>query len=134
MRLKKVFYTSALLLLFSAPVTGWAEEPTYRVTETQLEQLETVFSQLKTVQEQQQETLTKQRAQIETLNQQLETSQTAMKNSQAEMQKLQTLLNEANSYLQKYAEEKRRTENRLKRQRATWAAVAFATILSAVSK
>ena len=68
MRLKKVFYIFALLSLFSAPVTGWAEEPTYTVTETQLTQLESIFQQLKTQQQQQAQ-------QIKTLKTQLTASE-----------------------------------------------------------
>lgn len=132
MRLRKVFYIFALLFLFSVPGTILAEEPTYQVTETQLEQLEAVFSQLKTAQGQQKETLTKQKEQIETLNQQLETSQTAMKNSQAEMQKLQASLNEANNYLQKSAAEAKNTQKRIERQRDTWAVAAIAAAFAVI--
>ena len=109
MRLKKVFYIFALLSLFSAPVTGWAEEPTYTVTETQLTQLESIFQQLRTAQ-------TEQEQQIETLRIQLTESETAIRQSQTSLQK-------ANQSLQESAEEAKRTRDRLKRQRIIWGCV-----------
>lgn len=110
MRLKKVFYIFALLSLFSAPVTGWAEEPTYTVTAAQLTQLESIFQQLRTAQ-------TEQAKQIETLRIQLTASENQIRQSQTSLQK-------ANQSLQASAEEAKRTHDRLERQRDTWAAAA----------
>lgn len=78
--LKKVFYIFALLSLFSAPVTGWAEEPTYQVTAAQLTQLESIFQQLRTAQ-------TEQAKQIETLKTQLTASENQIRQSQTSLQK-----------------------------------------------
>lgn len=107
---KNVLLVSVLALCFSAPVTGWAEEPTYTVTETQLTQLESIFQQLKTQQQQQAQ-------QIKTLKTQLTASENQIRQSQTSLQK-------ANQSLQESAEEAKRTHDRLERQRDTWAAAA----------
>lgn len=124
MRLKKVFYIFVLLSLFSAPVTGWAEEPTYTVTEQELTELSTIFAQLDSRQKQQEALLTQQAEQLTTLRAQLETSKKQISSSQTEMQKLQTSLDAANQSLQTSAAAAKRERNRLERQRDTWAAVA----------
>ena len=109
MHIKKVFYIFALLSLFSAPVTGWAEEPTYQVTAAQLTQLESIFQQLRTAQ-------TEQAKQIETLKTQLTASENQIRQSQTSLQK-------ANQSLQESAAEAKRTHDRLKRQRIIWGCV-----------
>lgn len=106
---KKFFCALLLALLFSAPVTGWAKEPTYTVTETQLTQLESIFQQLKTAQ-------TEQAKQIETLKTQLTASENQIRQSQTSLQK-------ANQSLQESAAEAKRTHDRLKRQRIIWGCV-----------
>lgn len=123
MRIKKVFYIFALLSLFSAPVTGWAEEPTYTVTEQELTELSTIFAQLDSRQKQQEALLTQQAEQLTTLRAQLETSKKQISSSQTEMQKLQTSLDAANQSLQTSAAEAKRTHDRLKRQRIIWGCV-----------
>lgn len=123
MRLKKVFYIFVLLSLFSAPVTGWAEEPTYTVTEQELTELSTIFAQLDSRQKQQEALLTQQAEQLTTLRAQLETSKKQISSSQTEMQKLQTSLDAANQSLQESAAEAKRTHDRLKRQRIIWGCV-----------
>lgn len=124
MRLKKVFYIFALLSLFSAPVTGWAEEPTYTVTEQELTELSTIFAQLDSRQKQQEALLTQQAEQLTTLRAQLETSKKQISSSQTEMQKLQTSLDAANQSLQESAAAAKREHDRLMRQRDTWASMA----------
>lgn len=109
MGLRKVLFTSALLLCFSAPVTGWAADM-YQITGTELTQLENIFSQLKTEQQEQEK-------QIEMLKSQLTKSETAIKQSESSLQK-------ANKSLQESVDEAKREHDRLKRQRDTWAILA----------
>lgn len=109
MRIKGILYTLLLACCFSAPVTGWAEEPTYQITAAQLTQLESIFQQLKTQQQQQAQ-------QIKTLKTQLTASENQIRQSQDSLQK-------ANQSLQESAEEAKRTHDRLKRQRIIWGCV-----------
>ena len=118
MQLKRVLYILLLACCFSVPVTGWAAEPSYTVTETQLTQLETIFRQLKTQQQEQVQ-------QIETLKTQLTASETAIKQSQ-------TSLSKANQSLQVSAAEAKRTRDRLERQRNTWAVFAIIAVGAAI--
>lgn len=120
MRIKGILYTLLLACCFSAPVTGWAEEPTYQVTAAQLTQLESIFQQLRTAQ-------TEQAKQIETLRVQLTASETAIRQSQDSLQK-------ANQSLQESAEEAKRTHDRLERQRDTWALLSALAIGVALTK
>lgn len=123
MRIKGILYTLLLACCFSAPVTGWAEEPTYTVTEQELTELSTIFAQLDSRQKQQEALLTQQAEQLTTLRAQLETSKKQISSSQTEMQKLQTSLQKANQSLQESAAEAKRTHDRLKRQRIIWGCV-----------
>lgn len=59
-----------------------------------------------------------------TLSTQLKTSQMEIENSRLEVKALQTLLDVANEFLQNSAQEAKRTQKRIKRQRDTWAVVA----------
>lgn len=134
MRLRKVFYSSALLLLFSAPVTGWAAEKTYTVTEQELTELSTIFVKLDSKQKQQKALLDQQAEQLTTLQEQLEISKKQINSSQTEMQKLQTSLTAANQSLKESAEEAKRKNDRLERQRDTWAVIAAAFICVSIAK
>lgn len=118
MHWKKVLYAVLLAFLFSAPVTGADAEPTYQITEAELTQLETVFQQLKTVQQ-------KQEKQIDALKIQLTESEAAIKQSE-------TSLTRANESLKVSADEAKRTQQRIERQRDTWAAAAIAAALTAI--
>ena len=116
MFLRKVLFIFALLLCFSVPVTGWAAD-TYQMTETELTQLEDIFNQLRTAQQQQEQ-------QIETLKNQLTESAKKIEQSQISLDK-------ANQSLAKSAEENKRNQKRLERQRNTWAS--FAVIVLGAS-
>lgn len=118
MRLKRVLYASLLACLFSAPVTGSAQEPTYTMTEAELTKLEDIFNRLKTAQ-------TEQEKQIEALKSQLTESEAAIKQSE-------TSLTRANESLKKSAAEAKRTQERLERQRNTWAAAAIVAVFAAM--
>ncbi len=124
MCLKNVFYVSVLLLLFSAPVTISAAEPTYQMTDQELTELSMIFEQLESRQKQQEALLTQQVEQLTTLQGQLETSKKQISSSQTEMQKLQTSLRRANQSLQESSDEAKRAHDRLERQRNMWAVVA----------
>lgn len=121
----------SLLLLFFG--SGCAEAA-YTVTDQQLTQLETVFSQLKEQQLRQEEILNQQKNQIEMLRNQLAESQTAMENSRKQLQVSENSLAEANQSLQKSAEEAKRTQKRLERQRDIWATIAAITVGAAIAR
>lgn len=120
---KKVFYISALLCLLVAPVTGWAAETTYIVTEQELTELSTTFAQLDSKQKQQQDLLAKQEKQLKMLQEQLKTSKEEISNSQRSVETLKSSLQKANQSLQESAAEAKRTHDRLKRQRIIWGCV-----------
>lgn len=123
MHIKKVFYISALLCLLVAPVTGWAAETTYIVTEQELTELSTTFAQLDSKQKQQQDLLAKQEKQLKMLQEQLKTSKEEISNSQRSVETLKSSLQKANQSLQESAAEAKRTHDRLKRQRIIWGCV-----------
>ena len=132
--IKNVLLVSVLALCFSAPVTGWAEEPTYTVTEQELTELSTIFVKLDSKQKQQKELLDQQAEQLTTLQEQLEISKKQINSSQTEMQKLQTSLTAANQSLKESAAEAKRKNDRLERQRDTWALLSVLAIGVALTK
>lgn len=134
MHIKKVFYISSLLFLLVVPVTGWAAEKTYTVTEQELTELSTIFVKLDSKQKQQKELLDQQAEQLTTLQEQLEISKKQINSSQMEMQKLQTSLDTANQSLKESAAEAKRKNDRLERQRDTWAVIAAAFICVSIAK
>lgn len=113
------------------PAGAWAD---YTVTEEQLASLETVFSELKAEQETQQTLLIEQQERIDRLSKQLKTSDVELQNSKNQLTKAQEQLREANASLKQYADNARRTENRLKRQRDTWAIFAAITVGMAIAR
>ena len=131
MRIKKPFCAFCLLLALSMPAGAWAD---YTVTEEQLASLETVFSELKAEQETQQTLLIEQQERIDRLSKQLKTSDVELQNSKNQLTKAQEQLREANASLKQYADNARRTENRLKRQRDTWAIFAAITVGMAIAR
>ena len=133
MHIKKVFYISALLCLFAVPVTGWAAEKTYIVTEQELTELSTTFAQLDSKQKQQQDLLAKQEKQLKMLQEQLKTSKEEISNSQRSVETLKSSLAEANRSLQESAAEAKRKNDRLRRQRDTWAAFAVIAVGAAIA-
>lgn len=133
MYIKKVFYISALLCLFAVPVTGWAAEKTYTVTEQELTELSTIFVKLDSKQKQQKALLDQQAEQLTTLQEQLEISKKRINSSQTEMRKLQTSLDTANQSLKESAEEAKRENDRLERQRDMWAAFAVIAVGAAIA-
>lgn len=124
MRLKRVLYTVLLVSLFSVPATGADAAMAYRMTAQEMTQLEDIFNQLDSRQKQQQKLLTEQEEQLAKLNTQLKTSQTEIEKSKKATATLQTSLTAANESLQKSADEAKRTQKRIERQRDTWAVVA----------
>lgn len=134
MHIKKVFYISSLLFLLVVPVTGWAAEKTYTVTEQELTELSTIFVKLDSKQKQQKALLDQQAEQLTTLQEQLEISKKQINSSQTEMQKLQTSLDTANQSLKESAEEAKRKNDRLERQRDTWALLSALAIGVALTK
>ena len=124
MRLKKVLYIALLVCLFSVPATGADAAMTYQVTAQEMTQLEDIFNQLDSRQKQQQKLLTEQEEQLAKLNTQLKTSQTEIESSRKATVTLQNSLDAANESLQKSAQEAKRTQKRIERQRDTWAVVA----------
>ena len=122
----------SLLFALSLPVSILAAN--YTVTEEQLTSLEQVFSELKTEQETQQKLLTGQKAQIETLKAQLKTSDEEMKKSAKALKEADQRLKEANQSLAKYADNAKRTKQRLERQRDLWAILAAITVGAAVAR
>lgn len=94
------------------------------MTAQELETLEDIFSQLSRRQAEQQRLLNQQAEQLTTLNAQLTTSQVEIKSSQQAVETLQTSLDAANQSLQASAAEAKRTQQRIERQRDTWAVVA----------
>lgn len=120
MRLKRVLYIALLVCLFSAPATGSAQEPTYTMTEAELTKLEDIFNRLKTAQ-------TEQEKQIEALKNQLTESEAAIKQSE-------TSLTRANESLKVSADEAKRTQQRIERQRNTWTIVAAVALCLWTSK
>ena len=133
MHIKKVFYISALLCLLVAPVTGWAAETTYIVTEQELTELSTTFAQLDSKQKQQQDLLAKQEKQLKMLQEQLKTSKEEISNSQRSVETLKSSLAEANRSLHESAAEAKRKNDRLRRQRDTWAAFAVIAVGAAIA-
>ncbi len=123
MCLRKVLFISALLLCFSAPCISSAADQ-YTMTAQELETLEDIFSQLSRRQAEQKRLLTEQEEQLAKLNTQLKTSQTEIEKSKKATATLQTSLTAANESLQKSAQEAKRTQKRIERQRDTWAVVA----------
>lgn len=132
--LKNVLYMLSLSCFLSVPGIGWAEEPTYQMTEAELTELETIFDRLKTQQEQQTNLLREQSEQIKTLKIQLATSETQIKSSRNQLQEVETKLNAANQSLAAYAKEEKRTRARLERQRDTWAVFAAVTVGFALAR
>lgn len=122
MRLKEVLYIALLVCLFSVPATG--AEAAYQMTEQEMTQLEDIFNRLETKQKQQQALLNRQAEQLAKLNTQLKTSQTEIESSRKATVTLQNSLDAANESLQKSAQEAKRTQKRIERQRDTWAVVA----------
>lgn len=122
MRLRKALYIVLLACLFSVPATG--AEAAYQMTAQEMTQLEDIFSQLSSKQTEQQGLLTEQEEQLAKLNTQLKTSQTEIEKSKKATATLQTSLTAANESLQKSAQEAKRTQKRIERQRDTWAVVA----------
>lgn len=122
MRLKRVLYIVLLACLFSVPATG--AEAAYQMAAQEMTQLEDIFSQLSSRQTEQQGLLTKQKEQLTTLSTQLKTSKKEIKSSQQAVETLQTSLDAANQSLQASAAEAKRTQQRIERQRDTWAVVA----------
>lgn len=122
--IKNVLLVSVLALCFLVPVIGSAQEPTYQITDQELETLSTIFTQLDSKQKRQETLLNQQEKQLETLNTQLKTSQTEIESSRKAVETLQTSLSEANESLQKSAAEAKKTQKRIERQRDTWAAAA----------
>lgn len=116
---RRLLWGLFLLACLSASGTTSAAE-TYQVTEEQLSELETVFQTLKTQQEEQQ-------TQIETLKKQLTLSETSIAESETQLAK-------ANQFLKESAEQSKRTEKRLKRQRAIWMIVAGVAAGYSISK
>lgn len=129
---QKIFLTalSVFGLLLSLPLSASAmqqtssEAKTYRVTEYQLTQLETKLNRLETTNEQ----LAKN---SKMLKAQLATSQAALKEAQQQSALLEEqlkaltlqsknnecLLENANKYLEIYAQEQKRTQRRIRQQR-----------------
>lgn len=134
MHIKKVFYISSLLFLLVVPVTGWAAETTYIVTEQELTELSTTFAQLDSKQKQQQDLLAKQEKQLKMLQEQLKTSKEEISSSQRSVETLKSSLSEANRSLQESAAEAKRKNDRLRRQRDTWAVIAAAFICVSIAK
>lgn len=122
MRLEEVLYIALLVCLFSVPATG--AEAAYQMTEQEMTQLEDIFNRLETKQKQQQALLNRQAEQLAKLNTQLKTSQTEIESSRKATVTLQNSLDAANESLQKSAQEAKRTQKRIERQRDTWAVVA----------
>ena len=122
----------SLLFCLSLPASISAAE--YMITEEQLTSLEQVFSELRSEQETQQKLLTGQKAQIETLKNQLKTSDEEMKKSAKALNEAETQLAEANQSLAKYADNAKRTKQRLERQRDLWAILAAITVGAAVAR
>ena len=133
MHIKKVFYISSLLFLLVVPVTGWAAETTYIVTEQELTELSTTFAQLDSKQKQQQDLLAKQEKQLKMLQEQLKTSKEEISSSQRSVETLKSSLSEANRSLQESAAEAKRKNDRLRRQRDTWAAFAVIAVGAAIA-
>lgn len=133
MKQQKRFWLSLLLSLLLLFFGSGCAEAAYTVTEDQLMQLETVFSQLRDQQRRQEEILNQQKNQIEMLGNQLAESQTAMENSKKQLQVSENSLAEANQLLQQSAEEAKRTQKRLERQRNTWAFAAIIVNLCLIS-
>lgn len=123
-----------LSLLFALSLPAGALGADYTVTEEQLTSLEQVFQELKTEQETQQKLLTGQKAQIEMLKNQLKTSDAEMKKSAKALKEAETQLAEANQSLAKYADNAKRTKQRLERQRDLWAILAAITVGAAVAR
>ena len=121
MRLKRVLYIVLLACLFSVPATG--ADAAYQMTAQKMSQLEDIFSQLDSRQKQQQALLNRQAEQLTKLNEQLETSRTEIEKSKKATATLQTSLTAANESLQASAQEAKRTQKRIERQRDTWAVV-----------
>lgn len=130
--IKSVLLMSALLFCFSVPVTTSAQDPTYQITDQELETLSTIFTQLDSKQKRQETLLNQQEKQLETLNTQLKTSQTEIESSRKAVETLQTSLSEANESLQKSAAEAKNTQKRIERQRDTWAVAAIAAAFSVI--
>ena len=120
-----------LLFALSLPVSISAAD--YTVTEDQLTSLEQVFSELRTQQQTQEKLLTTQRNQIEELKNQLKTSDAEMKKSAKALKEADQRLKEANQSLEKYADNAKRTKQRLERQRDLWAIFAAITVGAAVA-
>ena len=123
-----------LSLLFALSLPAGALGADYTVTEEQLTSLEQVFSELRSEQETQQKLLTEQKAQIETLKDQLKTSDEEMKKSGKALKEADQRLKEANQSLEKYADNAKRTKQRLERQRDLWAIFAAITVGAAVAR
>lgn len=133
MHIKKVFYISSLLCLFAVPGTGWASGTTYTMTEQELTELSTIFVQLDSKQKQQQDLLAKQEKQLKMLQEQLKTSNEEISSSQRSVEALKDSLTKANRSLQESAAEAKRKNDRLQRQRDTWAAFAVIAVGAAIA-
>lgn len=133
MHIRGILYMLCLACCFSLPVTISAAEPTYQVTEQELTELSTIFAKLDSKQKQQQDLLAKQEKQLKMLQEQLKTSKEEISNSQRSVETLKSSLDEANRSLQESAAEAKRKNDRLRRQRDTWAAFAVIAVGAAIA-
>ena len=109
-------------------------EPTYQVTEAELQGLEARLNRLAQISSTQQteskrllEQLTKSEQELKTLKKQLDTSNQQLTTAQES-------LASANQLLDKYVQEEKRTRLRIKAQRNTWIAIAGCLLVALAVK
>ena len=134
-----LLFLSALLCwwLFSASATCSASgtpEPVYQITETQLCTLEKNLDLLDQLLAQQDPELTKLQLQLVESKKELTTLRNELATSKEQLRRAEDSLRNANLYLEKCAQEEKRTRLRIKAQRNGWAAAAVIVLLASTIK
>ncbi len=153
MRFKSIdLDTKKLLLLFLSLLFCWwllvasgtcsasempepvPEERTYTITETQLRGLETRLTMLDQVLAQQSPELTTLQLQLAESKKELTMLRNELTMSKQQLTKAEESLQNANLYLEKCAQEEKRTRLRIKAQRNTWEAIAACLVVALAAK
>lgn len=123
--------------LFFAPATCSASgtpEPVYQITETQLSTLEKNLDLLDQLLAQQDPELTKLQLQLVESKKELTTLRNELATSKEQLRKAEDSLRNANLYLEKCAQEGKKTRLRVKTQRNLWEAVAACLVMALAVK